>query len=120
MPVCEGRIAPTVACVGFIPAALFRLPAACHILRIMVRSFSMRRSFVFAALAASSLVAIPAAAQRGGGGRGGGRGTPIQQGESCPAGTTEIRPRSCMAPENQAPSIVDYRPHSTLVTPAHL
>ena len=53
-------------------------------------------------------------------GRGGGRGTPIQPGESCPAGTTEIRPRSCMAPENPAPSILDYRPRSTLVTPAHV
>ena len=77
----------------------------------------MRSSFVVVSLL--SLAALdPLAAQRGG--RGGGRGTPIQPGESCPAGTTEIRPRSCMAPENPAPSIVDYRPHSTLVTPAHL
>jgi predicted TIM-barrel fold metal-dependent hydrolase len=53
-------------------------------------------------------------------GRGGGRGTPIAAGETCPPGTTEIRPRSCMAPEMPAPSIVDYRPHSTLITPAHL
>jgi predicted TIM-barrel fold metal-dependent hydrolase len=58
--------------------------------------------------------------QGGGGGRGGGRGTPIGEGESCPAGTTEIRPRRCMAPEFPVPSIVDYRPKSTLVTPAHL
>jgi predicted TIM-barrel fold metal-dependent hydrolase len=56
----------------------------------------------------------------GRGGRGGGRGTAIQPGESCPAGTTEIRPRSCMAPESPAPSIVDYRPHSTLIAPVHL
>jgi predicted TIM-barrel fold metal-dependent hydrolase len=61
-----------------------------------------------------------AVSQTGGRGRGGGRGTPIQAGESCPPGTTEIRPRSCMAPETPAPSIVDYRPHSTLVTPVHL
>jgi predicted TIM-barrel fold metal-dependent hydrolase len=60
------------------------------------------------------------AQQTGGRGRGGGRGTPIQPGEQCPAGTTEIRPRSCLAPETPAPSIVDYRPHSTLVTPVHL
>ena len=59
-------------------------------------------------------------AGRGGGRGGGGRGTPIQAGETCPAGTTEIRPRSCMAPEFPVPSIVDYRPHSTLVTPAHM
>ena len=52
--------------------------------------------------------------------RGGGRGTPIAAGESCPPGMTEIRPRSCMAPEFPAPSILDYRPHSTLVTATHL
>src|SRR5881628_197607 len=46
--------------------------------------------------------------------------TTIQQGEACPAGTTEIRPRSCMPPDLPPPSIVDYRPRSTLVTPAHL
>jgi uncharacterized protein len=50
----------------------------------------------------------------------GGRGTPIRPGESCPPGTTEIRPRSCMAPELPAPSILDYRPRSTLVVPAHV
>jgi hypothetical protein len=54
------------------------------------------------------------------GGRGGRAVTTIQQGESCPEGTTEIRPRSCMAPELAAPSILDYRPRSTLVTPTHL
>jgi predicted TIM-barrel fold metal-dependent hydrolase len=77
----------------------------------------MRSTFVVASMFAF-VIAGPVAAQRGG--RGGGRGTPIQQGESCPPGTTEIRPRSCMAPENPAPSILDYRPHSTLVTPTHL
>src|SRR4051812_30699827 len=46
--------------------------------------------------------------------------TTIQQGEACPAGTTEIRPRSCMPPDLPPPSIVDYRPRSTLVTPSHL
>jgi len=53
------------------------------------------------------------------GGRGG-RGTPIQPGESCPAGTTEIRPQRCMAPEFAPPTIVDYRPRSTLVAPTHM
>jgi predicted TIM-barrel fold metal-dependent hydrolase len=54
-------------------------------------------------------------------GRGGGRGrgTPIQPGEECPQGMTEVRPRSCQAPGMPAPSIVDYRPKSTLVTPEH-
>ncbi|MHB1225749.1 MAG: amidohydrolase family protein, partial [Gemmatimonadaceae bacterium] len=50
---------------------------------------------------------------------GGSRGTPIEPGEQCPAGTTEIRPRLCLAPQAAAPSILDYRPHSTLVTPSH-
>jgi predicted TIM-barrel fold metal-dependent hydrolase len=51
--------------------------------------------------------------------RGAGRTTPIGAGESCPPGTTEIRPRTCMAPERPAPSILDYRPRSTLVVPMH-
>jgi predicted TIM-barrel fold metal-dependent hydrolase len=81
----------------------------------------MHRSFVFKTL--TLLIAASSVAfgqQPTGRGRGGGRGTPIQPGEQCPAGTTEIRPRSCMAPENPAPSILDYRPRSTLITPAHL
>jgi predicted TIM-barrel fold metal-dependent hydrolase len=65
----------------------------------------------------------PAARQGGGppGGRGrGGRGgTPIQPGEECPPGTTEVRPQRCQAPEFPAPSIVDYRPRSTLVVAQH-
>jgi predicted TIM-barrel fold metal-dependent hydrolase len=85
----------------------------------------MRRTIVATAatvaFGALACTAGLAAAQGGGrGGRGGGRGTAIQPGESCPPGTTEIRPRSCMAPEGTAPSILDYRPHSTLVTTPHL
>src|SRR6266853_1983605 len=48
------------------------------------------------------------------------RATSIQPGESCPPGMTEVRPRSCMAPGDAAPSILDYRPRSTLVAPTHL
>jgi predicted TIM-barrel fold metal-dependent hydrolase len=44
----------------------------------------------------------------------------LEAGQSCPAGTTEIRPRICRAPQSAAPSILDYRPHSTLVTPSHI
>ncbi|HMG95544.1 MAG TPA: hypothetical protein VK565_04535, partial [Gemmatimonadaceae bacterium] len=51
---------------------------------------------------------------------GAGHATSIQPGESCPPGMTEIRPRSCMAPDEAAPSILDYRPRSTLVAPSHL
>jgi uncharacterized protein len=54
------------------------------------------------------------------GGRGGRGGTRIQPGAECPPGTTEVRPGSCQAPEMPAPSILDYRPRSTLVTATHL
>ena len=81
----------------------------------------MRRMSALVCLTALLTLSKAATAQGGRqGGRGGGRGTPIQAGESCPAGTTEIRPRSCMAPELPAPTILDYRPHSTLVVPSHM
>ena len=73
----------------------------------------MRGSFVVAGLCAA-LAIHSAEAQRGP------RGTPIQAGEACPPGTTEVRPRSCMAPDAPAPSILDYRPKSTLVAPVHM
>src|SRR5690349_13791282 len=53
-------------------------------------------------------------------GPGGARGTQIQPGEQCPPGMTEIRPRNCLAPEAPAPSILDYRPKSTLIAPTHM
>ncbi len=61
----------------------------------------------------------------GGQGRGGGRGGPsggvaIQPGEECPPGMTETRPGRCQKPEMPPPSIVDYRPKSTVVAPEHL
>ena len=46
-------------------------------------------------------------------------GTRIGPNEECPPGTTETRPRTCQAPEFPPPSIVDYRPRSTLVTIEH-
>ncbi len=59
-------------------------------------------------------------AQQGTGGPPGARGGAIvKDGEPCPPGMTEVRPRNCRAPEMPAPSIVDYRPRSTLVTPEH-
>src|ERR1043166_8494028 len=90
-------------------------------LRMTHESRSMRQALcrlVLISICVSSVAAQPPAGRGRGGG--GGRGTPIQPGEQCPAGTTEIRPRSCMAPEFAAPSILDYRPRSTLVTPVHL
>jgi predicted TIM-barrel fold metal-dependent hydrolase len=53
------------------------------------------------------------------GGRQGGGRVSIGAGEECPAGMTETRPRTCQAPEFPPPSIVDYRPRSTLVTRGH-
>jgi uncharacterized protein len=47
------------------------------------------------------------------------RGTAIGPGQDCPAGMTEVRPRNCQSPTMAAPSIVDYRPRSTLVTIEH-
>jgi uncharacterized protein len=46
-------------------------------------------------------------------------GTRIEPGQECPAGMTEVRPRNCQAPTLPAPSILDYRPRSTLVTSEH-
>ena len=88
----------------------------------------MRSVFVFASFGAVLCLAgslrsqqpPPPAGGGGGGGRGpGARGAPIKPGEACPPGTTEIRPRLCQGPEVAAPSILDYRPRSTLVVPAH-
>jgi predicted TIM-barrel fold metal-dependent hydrolase len=49
----------------------------------------------------------------------GNRGVTIQSGETCPPGMTEVRPRNCQAPTLDPPSILDYRPRSTLIAPAH-
>lgn len=46
-------------------------------------------------------------------------GTRIGANEACPPGTTEVRPGSCQAPSEAPPSILDYRPRSTLVTAEH-
>jgi len=43
----------------------------------------------------------------------------VTPGQECPPGTTETRPGNCQAPEFPPPSIVDYRPKSTLVTTEH-
>lgn len=80
----------------------------------------MRNRFVIAGLGAALSLSASLLAQPPGGRGGPGGGTPVAPGQPCPAGTTEIRPRSCLAPELPAPSIVDYRPRSTLVAPAHI
>jgi uncharacterized protein len=79
----------------------------------------MRKWTIGLASVTVAVLAAVATAQ-GPGGRGGGRGgTRIGANEECPAGTTETRPGICQAPEWPAPSIVDYRPRSTLVTVEH-
>jgi uncharacterized protein len=74
----------------------------------------MSRPIPIISLLTIAVLSAPVGAQ---GGRGGGA-TAIQAGQECPPGMTEIRPRSCQAPTMPAPSIVDYRPRSTLVAPA--
>ena len=77
-----------------------------------------RAAFV---LAAAAMVGAAAAAQ-GPGGQGGGQGrggVPVGAGGECPPGTTLVRVGQCQTPEWPAPSIVDYRPKSTLVVDEH-
>jgi predicted TIM-barrel fold metal-dependent hydrolase len=86
----------------------------------------MRRTGIVPVLAAAALAAGAALLAnqdtQQGQGRGGGRGrggTPIQAGEECPAGMTEVRRGRCQKPDQPPPSIVDYRPRSTVVAEAH-
>jgi predicted TIM-barrel fold metal-dependent hydrolase len=69
----------------------------------------------------------PGGTTEGAQGRGRGRGGPggpreqveIGPGEECPAGMTEFRAGRCGKPSSAPPSIVDYRPRSTVVAPEH-
>jgi len=65
----------------------------------------------------------PESGQQGAGRAGRGGRTqgvpPVAPGE-CPPGMTETRPGRCQAPEFPPPSILDYRPRSTLVAEEHL
>ena len=47
------------------------------------------------------------------------QGVPALANGECPPGHTLVRIGRCQAPEFPAPSILDYRPKSTLVTPEH-
>jgi predicted TIM-barrel fold metal-dependent hydrolase len=78
----------------------------------------MPRRLVLALLGAA-IAGSPAAAQQPPGAPGAARTTRVEAGAPCPPGTAEVRPRTCQAPELPAPSILDYRPRSTLVAPAH-
>ena len=99
---------------------------------IIFYRMSTHRLTVFAfAMAIAGGVAIlaqdapPPGGQQGGGrgqGRGGGRANwvTIKDGEECPPGMTEARHLQCAAPSAPAPSILDYRPRSTVVADPHL
>ena len=63
------------------------------------------------------LLAASGIAQQGPGGRGGRGVAPV--GGECPPGTTLVRVGACQAPEFPPPSIVDYRPASSLVVEEH-
>lgn len=74
------------------------------------------RRFELAAVGLLSAVLGVVAVAQGPGMRGGAR---VASDQPCPPGTTETRPGNCQAPELSAPSILDYRPASTLVTAQH-
>ena len=79
------------------------------IVKLTIARLLVKRLSIVVGLAA---LAAGVAAQRGG-------GTPPVNGE-CPKGMTLVRVGSCLAPEFPPPSIVDYRPKSTLITPVNL
>jgi predicted TIM-barrel fold metal-dependent hydrolase len=72
--------------------------------------------------AGGALVVAQGQGQGRGGGRGGGPqgAVTIKDGEECPAGMTEFRHLQCAPPASPAPTILDYRPRSTVVAKAHL
>lgn len=76
---------------------------------------ALRPVVVLAALTAALALPIGVHAQPGGGAP----SVRIEAGQECPAGMTEVRPRNCQAPTLPPPSILDYRPRSTLVTAEH-
>ncbi len=96
-----------------------RRPLTCRLLLLLL-TCAFPATVVLAQDPTGGRQGAPAGGRGQGGGQGSGRGMTIPAGESCPPGMAEIRPRSCMAPQFPAPSIVDYRPHSTLVTPVHM
>ena len=77
----------------------------------------MSRNSLVAGAFILSIAGSLVVAQRGGGPD---RGQRVRAGEPCPAGMTEVRPGNCQPPELPPPSIVDYRPKSTVVAADHL
>ena len=74
----------------------------------------MRRVSSAAILVVLTIASSLLVAQRGD------RGQQVKPGEPCPPGMTEVRPGNCQSPQRQPPSILDYRPKSTVVAEEHL
>ena len=74
----------------------------------------MKQRILLLSVAAGLLAVSAAVAQQGRGGRG-----VAPTGGECPPGTTLVRVGTCQAPEFPPPSIVDYRPKSSLVVDQH-
>jgi len=83
-----------------------------------VQTLLKRLTLILLLVGAAGLLAQAQERRRGGGGEGGDRPVSVQiePGQECPPGTTETRPGRCQWPEFPAPTILDYRPRSTLVT----
>ena len=77
----------------------------------------MRRLSSAAVVVVLTVASAVVVAQRGG--RGSDRGQQVKPGEPCPPGMSEVRPGNCQPPELPPPSIVDYRPKSTVVAADH-
>jgi len=101
------------------PCAVHKPPPAGILIRYVVAPAdpfaSAPTPMLRTALAVALLLPTLAAAQRPGT-----SGTQIKPGEECPPNMTEVRPGNCQAPTLPAPSILDYRPRSTLITTEHL
>ena len=85
-----------------------------------MRRSALRPFCVFVVAAVGAVVSAQGPGPQGRGGRQGQPGIQIEAGQECPAGTTEVRKGRCQAPDKPAPSIVDYRPKSTVVAEAHM
>jgi uncharacterized protein len=80
--------------------------------RIALRVLRASQRTTLLALAVSVWTVNPLLAQLRG-------GTAVGTDGECPPGMTKVRPGNCQAPTTPPPSILDYRPRSTLVSPVH-
>lgn len=130
-PSGSGIVLPVIACLPMLavwlgreqsgrapsPASPHSEPMARHhritIALPMISIRSLRLLGVMCIAAGTLAPTAEAAPQQVGGTH---AGTPVQADGECPPGTTEVRPGNCRAPDVTPPSILDYRPESTLVT----